>query len=109
MPGVLAEGEYSLFLFGGRYSHAIVKRPAAGDFRVQPQFGGREELWDARTAARDLAEAALAAVPAPTVYARFAMIGDGNGSVAIMESEARQTVAKGNTVYTRVITGGRHR
>src|SRR3546814_15560974 len=31
MPGVLAEGEYSLFLFGGRYSHAIVKRPAGGD------------------------------------------------------------------------------
>src|SRR3546814_1396723 len=68
MPGVLAEGEYSLFLFGGRYSHAIVKRPAAGDFRVQPQFGGREELWDASTAARDLAEAAPAAVPAATVY-----------------------------------------
>jgi len=87
MPGVLAEGEYSLFLFGGRYSHAIVKRPAAGDFRVQPQFGGREELWDASTAARDLAEAALAAVPAATVYARVDMIGDGHGGLAIMELE----------------------
>ncbi|AMG76090.1 MAG: hypothetical protein ABS88_16155 [Sphingopyxis sp. SCN 67-31] len=87
MPGVLAEGEYSLFLFGGRYSHAIVKRPAAGDFRVQPQFGGREEIWTASAAARSLAESALAAAPAATIYARVDMIGDGRGGLAIMELE----------------------
>ncbi|MGB3848123.1 MAG: hypothetical protein WA940_19780, partial [Sphingopyxis sp.] len=47
MPGILADGEFSLFFFAGRFSHAIVKRPAAGDFRVQEQFGGRETAWDA--------------------------------------------------------------
>src|SRR3546814_2436579 len=48
MPGIFTEGEFSLFFFGGRFSHAIVKRPASGDFRVQEQFGGREMAWNAR-------------------------------------------------------------
>ncbi|SNT12409.1 ATP-grasp domain-containing protein [Sphingopyxis indica] len=87
MPGILAAGEYSLFFFAGRYSHAIVKRPAAGDFRVQPQFGGREEAWDASRPARELAAAALAAAPAPPVYARIDMVGNGAGGLAIMELE----------------------
>jgi glutathione synthase/RimK-type ligase-like ATP-grasp enzyme len=34
MPGILTEGEYSLFFFGGTFSHAIVKRPASGDRRL---------------------------------------------------------------------------
>ena len=34
------DGEWSLLFFGGRYSHAARKRPRAGDFRVQSQFGG---------------------------------------------------------------------
>lgn len=87
MPGILAEGEMSLFFFDGRFSHAIVKRPAAGDFRVQEQFGGRESDWDASPAARDLAAAALAAAPAAPVYARVDMVGDAAGVLHIMELE----------------------
>ena len=30
----------SLLFFGGRFSHAVNKRPVAGDFRIQVQFGG---------------------------------------------------------------------
>ncbi|MDK2760273.1 MAG: hypothetical protein KYX64_02800 [Sphingopyxis sp.] len=87
MPGILAEGEYSLFFFGGIFSHAIVKRPASGDFRVQEQFGGRESDWDASAEARALAAAALAAAPAPPVYARVDMVGDAAGVLHIMELE----------------------
>ena len=29
-------GEFSLMLFDGEYSHAVVKRPKSGEFRVQP-------------------------------------------------------------------------
>ena len=87
MPGILTDGEYSLFFFDGRFSHAIVKRPATGDFRVQEQFGGREEPWDANDAARALAVAALAAAPAPPVYARVDMVGDARGRPHIMELE----------------------
>ena len=87
MPGILADGEYSLFFFGGAFSHAIVKRPASGDFRVQEQFGGRETGWDASEPARLLAAAALAAAPAPPVYARVDMVGDAAGVLHIMELE----------------------
>ena len=87
MPGISTEGEYSLFFFDGRFSHAIVKRPAAGDFRVQTQFGGREEAWEASEAALGLAVAALAAAPLPPVYARVDMVGDAAGKLHIMELE----------------------
>ncbi len=87
MPGILTDGEFSLFFFAGKFSHAIVKRPAAGDFRVQEQFGGRETAWEANDAAQTLAAAALAAAPAPPVYARVDMVGDGAGKLHIMELE----------------------
>lgn len=87
MPGILTEGEYSLFFFGGKFSHAIIKRPASGDFRVQEQFGGHETPWDASDAAQALAAAALAATPAPPVYARVDMVGDAAGMLHIMELE----------------------
>lgn len=87
MAGILTEGEYSLFFFAGKFSHAIVKRPASGDFRVQEQFGGRETLWDASEAAQSLAAAALAAAPASPVYARVDMVGDAAGTLHIMELE----------------------
>ena len=87
MPGILTEGEYSLFFFAGKFGHAIVKRPASGDFRVQEQFGGRETVWGASDAAQALAAAALAAAPAPPVYARVDMVGDAAGKLQIMELE----------------------
>lgn len=87
MPGILTDGEFSLFFFGGAFSHAIVKRPASGDFRVQEQFGGRETAWEASGEARALAAAALAAAPAPPVYARVDMVGDAAGKLHIMELE----------------------
>ena len=87
MPGVVENGEFSLFYFGGCFSHAIVKRPAAGDFRVQEQFGGREMTWEASAEAQALAEAALAAAPVAPVYARVDMVGDTTGKLHIMELE----------------------
>ena len=87
MPGILTDGEFSLFFFAGKFSHAIVKRPASGDFRVQEQFGGRESDWDASAEAQALAAAALAAAPAAPVYARIDMVGDATGKLHIMELE----------------------
>ncbi len=87
MPGILEGGETSLFFFGGRFSHAILKRPAAGDFRVQAQFGGREMACEANSEAQALAAAALAAAPAAPVYARVDMVADAAGRLHIMELE----------------------
>ncbi len=40
MSSIIHEGEFSLFFFGGKYSHAILKKPAPNDFRVQEEHGG---------------------------------------------------------------------
>ena len=87
MPAISATGEYSLLLFGGEYSHAIVKRPKVGDFRVQPHLGGSETPCAPPAGAIELARAALAAAPAPATYARVDMIEGADGELLIMELE----------------------
>ena len=87
LPSVAEEGEYSIMLFGGRFSHAIVKRPKAGDYRVQPHLGGTEQPCSAPDGAIELAQAALAAAPAEAIYARVDMVRDCAGALAVIELE----------------------
>lgn len=87
LPSVMAEGEYSLLLFGGAVSHAIVKRPKAGDYRVQPHFGGREQKCEPPPGAVDLAHAALAEASVPPSYARVDLVRGLDGQLAVIELE----------------------
>jgi glutathione synthase/RimK-type ligase-like ATP-grasp enzyme len=87
LPSVAEEGEYSLLLFGGRFSHAIVKRPRAGDYRVQPHLGGSEEPCAPPDGAIEIAQAALAAAPAPAAYARVDLVRGLDGRLAVIELE----------------------
>jgi glutathione synthase/RimK-type ligase-like ATP-grasp enzyme len=92
LPAIAAEGEYSLFYFGGTFSHSIIKRPAVGDFRVQDQFGGYEAAIEAPDAAKALAKAALDATAAITnsealAYARVDMLRGDGGHFLLMELE----------------------
>jgi glutathione synthase/RimK-type ligase-like ATP-grasp enzyme len=81
-------GEFSLMLFDGDYSHAVVKRPRSGDFRVQEYHGGETRPCDAPPAgAVELAQAALAAAPAKATYARVDIVPDDSGTLRIMELE----------------------
>jgi glutathione synthase/RimK-type ligase-like ATP-grasp enzyme len=87
MASIASEGEYSLMLFTGEFSHAIVKTPKSGDFRVQPHLGGSERACAPPDGGVELARAALAAAPAEAVYARVDMIADDDGQLRIMELE----------------------
>lgn len=80
-------GEFSLMLFDGQFSHAVVKRPAAGDFRVQPHLGGVTLPAKAPPGAERLARQALAAAPARPTYARVDIVPDDEGVLRIMELE----------------------
>ncbi len=80
-------GEFSLMLFDGEFSHAVVKRPAAGDFRVQPHLGGVTLPSKAPPGADRLARQALAAAPARATYARVDIVPDDEGVLRIMEME----------------------
>ena len=92
LPAIAEDGEYSLFYFGGQYSHAISKHPAKGDFRVQEQFGGVERAIQAPADAKVLAVAALTATEkrqdrTVIAYARIDMVRDGDGVFRLMELE----------------------
>lgn len=87
MPMIANEGEFSLFYFAGTFSHAILKIPDQGDFRVQEQFGGREVTIDAPADATALAEAALKVSPGPVTYARVDMVRSKDGGFNLMELE----------------------
>lgn len=81
-------GETSLLFFGGRLSHVVVKRPVAGDFRIQVQFGGTYTLLDAPPpGALALAERTLAAIDEPLLYARVDAVPDADGTWMLMEVE----------------------
>lgn len=63
-------GEWSLMFFGGAYSHSVRKRPVAGDFRVQSEFGGSAIAEPAPHHVIAAAERVLGAVAGPWLYAR---------------------------------------
>ncbi len=72
LPEIQSEGEWSLIYFDGEFSHATLKRPADGDYRVQDDFGGTSTPADPAPVVRAGADAALAALDSrtPPVYAR---------------------------------------
>ncbi len=88
IPEVQEPGEYSLIFVRNEFSHAVLKTPAPGDFRVQPRYGG---VQAATTVGADViaqARAALAAIPfqAVPLYGRVDGIVRG-GQFVLMELE----------------------
>lgn len=69
MDAIVSEGEWSLIFFGGRFSHAVLKSPKTGDFRVQNDFGGSERADDPAAHVLQSATRILQTV-GPTLYAR---------------------------------------
>lgn len=90
LPEVASAGEWSLMFFGGVFSHAVLKRPAAGDFRVQEKHGGTAEAADPPAAATAVAQQVLAALPdrglRGVLYARVDLVETASG-FKLMELE----------------------
>jgi len=84
---ILDAGEYSLISFDGEFSHAVSKVPRSGEFRVQPEYGGIISSCTPPAGSVELAEAALAAAPAPTTYARVDIVVGNDGALQIIELE----------------------
>ncbi|TCC62940.1 hypothetical protein E0H73_10620 [Kribbella pittospori] len=86
LPEIQTDGEWSLMFIDGEFTHAVVKRPAAGDYRVQEEYGGHATVTEPSPAILDSAQAALQAAGRTPVYARI----DGvvvNGRFLLMELE----------------------
>lgn len=88
LPTIETEGETSLLFFGGGLSHVVEKRPVAGEFRVQVQYGGGYvALPDPPAGALALAQRTLAAIGEDLLYARIDMARDADGGWLLMEAE----------------------
>ena len=86
----IAAGEYSLMFFGGRYSHAVLKTPAQGEFRCQAEYGGSVTALGPPPAVRATAERALALFGTPA-YARLDLVLS-RGTAVVMEVELIEPV-----------------
>jgi glutathione synthase/RimK-type ligase-like ATP-grasp enzyme len=86
---IVEAGEWSLVFFAGEYSHAVLKKPASGDFRVQEELGGRGEPRQPSPAIVEQAQRVLSHVPGPLLYARVDGI-ERDGSFLLMELEINE-------------------
>lgn len=90
VPEIVSDGEWSLLFFGGEFSHAVIKRAASGDYRVQSEYGGRVEAIEPSASTLAAAERALTAVAAmgygKLAYARVDGVISG-GQFLVMELE----------------------
>ena len=83
-------GERSLIFIEGIYSHAFNKTPAKGDFRVQREFGGTQELFQPTKEEMNFAERVInkiSQLQAQPVYARVDICHDNQNQLVLMELE----------------------
>jgi glutathione synthase/RimK-type ligase-like ATP-grasp enzyme len=71
VPEVARDGEWSLMYIGGAYSHAMLKKPKPGDFRVQQELGGTADPTTAPSVVVGAAERVAALIPGRWLYARI--------------------------------------
>jgi glutathione synthase/RimK-type ligase-like ATP-grasp enzyme len=62
IPEIQTQGEISFVYIDGVFSHAVLKRPAAGDFRVQQEHGGSADPFHPSAALLDQANQIASAV-----------------------------------------------
>ena len=89
LPAIQSEGELSFIFVGGELSHALIKRAAAGDYRIQSLYGGVEVALDPAPADREAAAAVMAMLPfaQSPLYARIDMVRLESGTLAVIEAE----------------------
>ncbi|HWH02158.1 MAG TPA: hypothetical protein VN674_00585 [Gemmatimonadales bacterium] len=83
---VARDGEWSLVFVGGEFSHAMLKHPAPGDFRVQTEHGGSQRREVPDPGLVRAAQGVLSCAPEAASYARV----DGcvvDGHFRVMELE----------------------
>lgn len=87
IANIKTDGEYSLFYFNNRFSHAIRKVPKARDFRVQEEHGAAITAISPEPALIETADRVLARVTPMPVYARCDLVRGPDGRFLLMELE----------------------
>ncbi|MFZ1826001.1 MAG: hypothetical protein WAU21_10385, partial [Chitinophagales bacterium] len=84
---VLVNGEVSLMVMDGRFTHAVLKIAKQGDFRVQDDFGGTVYPYTPSKKEIAFAEQVVAAAPMLPLYARVDIIWGNNDEAYVSELE----------------------
>ena len=87
VPSILSSGETSVIAIGGVVTHAVHKRAAEGDWRVQAEFGGSVELVDVGDRLDAAARRTIEAVQPTPLYARIDLVEATSGELHVIELE----------------------
>ncbi len=84
---ILSEGEVSYMVFGGEFTHAILKKGKPDDFRVQEIFGGTIHKYQPSQAEINFAQLVVEKAKPGIVYARVDVMMDNRGMLSLGELE----------------------
>jgi len=84
---IVKQGEVSLMVIDGKFTHAVLKIAKKGDFRVQDDFGGTVQPYKASLEEIKFAENAVMACIETPIYARVDVFKDNDGILALSELE----------------------
>jgi hypothetical protein len=70
IPEIEQQGELSMIFFNDQFSHAVVKTPKDGDFRVQRQYGGKYQMIQPDKQLITIGENIIKQIPQKLLYAR---------------------------------------
>ena len=87
LKNITEQGEISLIMIGGEYTHAVKKIAKKGDFRVQDDHGGTVEKHIATESEISFANQCLEKCPFSPVYARVDIVYDNNNLASLSELE----------------------
>ncbi len=87
VPSIATEGEYSFLFIDSVFSHALIKRAAQGDYRIQEAYGGTSQPITPTPNDLHQASAVLDALDESPLYARVDMVRGANGALLLMELE----------------------
>lgn len=84
---IVSEGEISMMVFNGEFTHAVLKIAKPGDFRVQDDYGGTVHNYEPAKEQIDFAIATVHAAPELPIYARVDIFKDNQENWALAELE----------------------
>ena len=87
MTDITKNGEISLILISGKFTHAVKKTAKEGDFRVQDDHGGKVEIYYPNNEEICFAEDCLKCCDELPVYARVDIVYDNNNKISLGELE----------------------
>jgi glutathione synthase/RimK-type ligase-like ATP-grasp enzyme len=84
---IMEKGEVSFMVFGGKYSHAVLKKAKAGDFRVQDDYGGTIHKYEASPEEIEFVQNVMDKCKTVPVYGRVDVTWDNEDHLALVELE----------------------